>query len=127
MDAHDNIRSTQKANASTLHTIIHYKGWKIKTCVQYQRLGYINKRIEMSKNTSVTLGEHFEEIIEKSIKSGRYSSASEVIREGLRLVEEREKKITLLREAIEAGEKSGFIKNFDPIKHLANLNEDYAK
>ena len=88
---------------------------------------YLDKRIETSKNTSVTRGEHFEEIIEKSIKSGRYSSASEVIREGLRLVEEREKKITLLREAIEAGEKSGFIKNFDPIKHLANLNEDYAK
>ena len=83
--------------------------------------------IDMSKNTSVTLGEHFEEIIEKSIESGRYSSASEVIREGLRLVEEREKKINLLREAIEAGEKSGYVKNFDPIKHLAKLNEDYAK
>ena len=44
----------------------------------------------MSKNTSVTLGKHFEKIIEKSIESGRYSSASEVIREGLRLVDERE-------------------------------------
>jgi len=90
-------------------------------------LVYLGKRIEMSKNTSVTLGEHFEEIIEKSIESGRYSSASEVIREGLRLVEEREKKINLLREAIEAGEKSGYVKNFDPIKHLAKLNEDYGK
>ncbi|MBK9689290.1 MAG: type II toxin-antitoxin system ParD family antitoxin [Saprospiraceae bacterium] len=46
----------------------------------------------MSKNTSVTLGDHFEQIIEKSIESGRYSSASEVIREGLRLVDEREQK-----------------------------------
>lgn len=81
----------------------------------------------MSKNTSVTLGEHFEHIIEKSIESGRYSSASEVIREGLRLVEERERKINLLRKAIEAGEKSGYVKNFDPIKHLEKLNEDYAK
>ena len=76
----------------------------------------------MSKNTSVTLGEHFEKIIEKSIESGRYASASEVIREGLRLVDEREQKIQILREAIEAGERSGYIKNFDPIKHLELLN-----
>jgi antitoxin ParD1/3/4 len=54
----------------------------------------------MSKNTSVTLGKHFEQIIEKSIESGRYSSASEVIREGLRLVDEREQKINILRNAI---------------------------
>ena len=60
----------------------------------------------MSKNTSVTLGEHFEQIIEKSIQSGRYASASEVIREGLRLVDEREQKIKILREAITALNKS---------------------
>ncbi len=81
----------------------------------------------MSKNTSVTLGNHFEQIIERSIKSGRYSSASEVIRAGLRMVDEREQKIILLREAIEAGERSGYIKNFDPVKHLAELNRKYAK
>jgi len=81
----------------------------------------------MSKNTSVTLGDYFEQIIDRSIDSGRYSNASEVIREGLRLVDEREQKIQLLREAIEAGEKSGYIKNFDPIKHLADLNAKHAK
>jgi len=77
----------------------------------------------MPKNTSVTLGKHFEEIIAKSIKAGRYSSASEVIRAGLRMVDEREQKIELLREAIEAGERSGYVKNFDPIKHLKKLND----
>jgi len=81
----------------------------------------------MSKNTSVTLGSHFEKIIERSIESGRYSSASEVIRAGLRLVDEKERKIELLREAIEAGERSGYVKNFDPIKHLAVLNRKFAK
>lgn len=81
----------------------------------------------MSKNTSVTLGDHFEQIIEKIIKSGRYSSASEVIREGLRLVDEREQKIQILREAIEAGERSGYVKDFDPIKHLVVLNQSYNK
>jgi antitoxin ParD1/3/4 len=78
---------------------------------------------EMSKNTSLTLGEHFEQIIKKSIESGRYSSTSEVIREGLRLVDEREQKINILREAIEAGERSGYVKNFDPVKYLAVLNQ----
>ena len=76
----------------------------------------------MAKNTSVTLGDHFEQIIEKSIESGRYASASEVIREGLRLVEEREQQINILREAIEDGERSGYVKNFDPEKHLKELN-----
>jgi len=76
----------------------------------------------MAKNTSVTLGEHFEKIIEHSIESGRYSSASEVIRAGLRMIDERERKIDLLNKAIKAGEKSGYVKNFDPLKHLEKLN-----
>ena len=76
----------------------------------------------MPKNTSITLGEYFEQIIQNSIKSGRYASVSEVVRAGLRLVDEEEKKIRLLRAAIEAGEKSGYVKNFDPIQHLAELN-----
>ena len=81
----------------------------------------------MAKNTSVTLGDHFEKIIDKSIRSGRYSSASEVIREGLRLVEEREQKIRILREAIEAGERSGYVKDFDPVKHLEQLNQNFQR
>lgn len=81
----------------------------------------------MSKNTSVTLGQYWEQLIENSIKSGRYASASEVIREGLRLVEEREQKVKVLREAIEAGEKSGYVKDFDPLMHLEKLNQSYNK
>ena len=81
----------------------------------------------MSKNTSITLGQHFEQIIHNSIKSGRYASASEVIRAGLRFIEEEESRIQLLKEAIEAGEKSGYVKDFDPEKHLAELNTRHAK
>ena len=81
----------------------------------------------MAKNTSVTLGDHFEDIIEKSIQSGRFSSASEVIRAGLRLVDEREQKIRILRDAIEVGEQSGYVKNFDPIKHLTKLKNRVSK
>ena len=80
-----------------------------------------------SKNTSITLGEHFEKIIQSSIESGRYASASEVIRAGLRLVDEQEQKIRLLREAIEAGENSGYVNDFDPAKHLADLHKRYSK
>ena len=81
----------------------------------------------MAKNTSVTLGDHFEQIIAKSIESGRFSSASEVIRAGLRMVDEKEQKIRLLREAIEAGENSGYVENFDPVKHLEKLKIKAAK
>lgn len=81
----------------------------------------------MSKNTSVILTPYFDQIIKKSIRSGRYSSASEVIRAGLRLIDREERKIEILREAIEAGERSGYVNDFDPIRHLAELNEKYGK
>ena len=81
----------------------------------------------MAKNTSVTLGDHFEKIIERSIQSGRYASASEVIRDGLRMVDEQEQKIEALRKAIDDGEKSGYVKNYNPKKHLEQLNRNHKK
>ena len=63
----------------------------------------------MQKNTSVTLGKYFEDFIAQQIKSGRYASASEVVREGLRFLEEREIKLNALRRALQEGEDSGFV------------------
>jgi antitoxin ParD1/3/4 len=61
----------------------------------------------MQKNTSVTLGEHFETFIAEQIKGGRFASASEAVRAGLRLLEEREMKLAALRQALKDGEDSG--------------------
>jgi len=63
----------------------------------------------MQKNTSVTLGKHFEEFIAHQIRSGRYASASEVLRDGLRVLEEREIKLNALRSALTDCEESGFV------------------
>ncbi|UFP96504.1 type II toxin-antitoxin system ParD family antitoxin [Gloeobacter morelensis] len=61
----------------------------------------------MQKNTSVTLGQHFEAFIARQIDAGRYASASEAIRAGLRLLEEQEMKLAALRRALHDGENSG--------------------
>lgn len=76
----------------------------------------------MGKNTSISLGNHFEEFINEEVKSGRYSSASEVIRSALRLLEREEKKERQLIKALEMGEQSGFVENFDPKEHLKALH-----
>lgn len=73
------------------------------------------------KTTSVALGPHFEDFIQASILSGRYNNASEVIRSGLRLLEDQERKMAALRSAIEEGLNSGFVEDFDFEAHLEGL------
>jgi len=75
----------------------------------------------MGKNTSIILGDHFEQFINQEITSGKYSSASEVIRSALRLLEDEKNKVNQLRKALEEGEKSGFIDNFDSDQFLNEL------
>ena len=79
----------------------------------------------MGKNTSISLGGHFENFIHQKVKSGRYSSVSEVIRSALRLLEDEEKKEKELIKALKKGEISGFVEDFDADKNLAELHKKY--
>jgi antitoxin ParD1/3/4 len=79
----------------------------------------------MGKNTSISLGNYFEEFINGEIKSGRYSSVSEVIRSGLRLLEHEERKEKELIKALKAGEQSGFVEKFDPKENLKELHHKH--
>ncbi len=80
----------------------------------------------MGKNTSISLGDYFEEFIKDEVKSGRYNSVSEVIRSALRLLEHEEKKERELIKALEKGEQSGFIENFDPKQNLEELHRQHS-
>ncbi|GAB2454546.1 type II toxin-antitoxin system ParD family antitoxin [Nocardia tengchongensis] len=73
----------------------------------------------MAKNTSVSLGAHHDAFIEAQVKSGRYQSASEVVRTALRLLEDRETELRTLRDALEDGERSGEPTEFDFDSFLA--------
>jgi antitoxin ParD1/3/4 len=75
----------------------------------------------MGKNTSISLGNHFEEFVQTKIGEGRYSNASEMIRAGLRLLEEEEQKFYVLRKTIQDGMDSGIAENFNPKTHLKEL------
>lgn len=73
------------------------------------------------RTTSVALGSYFEDFIRAKISQGRYNNASEVIRAGLRLLEENEQQIMALKAALNEGVESGVAENFDPREHLKIL------
>ena len=80
----------------------------------------------MSKNTSILLGDYFEDFIKSQVKSGKFSSSSEVVRAALRLFEEEElKKKTLVKE-LSKGEKSGFVKEFNKDKFLKTMHKKHS-
>ena len=67
----------------------------------------------MARNTSISLGDHFASFVDQQVQDGRYGSASDVVRAGLRLLEENEAKLQALRAALIEGEKSGPSTPFD--------------
>ena len=81
----------------------------------------------MSKNTSISLSEHFASFIDQQVQAGRYGSASEVVRAGLRLLEEHEAKVGALQEALIEGEKSGPPAPFDNDAFLKRMRTRHVR
>lgn len=81
----------------------------------------------MGRSTSISLGNYFESFVKSRITEGRYKNASEVIRAGLRLLEERENKVQALKNAIQEGIDSGINENFDADEFLKELKARNGK
>jgi antitoxin ParD1/3/4 len=79
----------------------------------------------MARNTSVTLGDHFMSFITDQVRTGRYGSTSDVVRAGLRLLEEHESKVKALQDALIAGEQSGEPRPFDFETFKARKRTEY--
>lgn len=94
--------------------------------IKYQKLVPLIKINTMAKNTSILLGDYFDNFISQQIKSGKFSSASEVVRTALRMFEHEESKKAELINELKKGEKSGFVENFDRKEFLKNLHQKYS-
>jgi antitoxin ParD1/3/4 len=75
----------------------------------------------MNKNTSISLGVYFDQFIQSRISEGRFKNVSEVVRAGLRLLEEEENKVISLRQEIQASIDSGIVEDFDPKSRLESI------
>ncbi|MDR6968674.1 antitoxin ParD1/3/4 [Flavobacterium arsenatis] len=81
----------------------------------------------MAKNTSILLGEYFENFISEKIASGKYASVSEVVRTALRVFEQEENKTKSLITELKIGEKSKLVEDFDRKENLKKLHAKYSE
>ncbi|AFK55407.1 type II toxin-antitoxin system ParD family antitoxin [Tistrella mobilis] len=75
----------------------------------------------MARTTSITLGDHFADFVQTQVATGRYGSTSDVVRAGLRLLEEHEARVRALHDALQAGEDSGEPRLWDDEAFLARM------
>ena len=80
----------------------------------------------MGRNTSVSLGTHFATFIDTQVQGGRYGTATDVVRAGLRLLEEHEAKVKALQDALRAGVESGEPRPFDSDAFLARMRAKHG-
>ena len=81
----------------------------------------------MTRNTSISLGDHFADFVDGQVQSGRYGSVSDVVRAGLRLLEEHETKVKALQAALIAGEESGPPAAFDSEAFLERIRAKHVR
>ena len=81
----------------------------------------------MARNTSLSRGDHFAEYVDTQVQSGRFSSASEVVRAGLRLLESQESRVRALQEALIAGENSGSAVSFNEEDFLKRMHATHVR
>jgi antitoxin ParD1/3/4 len=86
----------------------------------------VERRPPHAQNTSISLGDHFSRFVDRQLEEGRYGSASEVVRAGLRLLEEHEAKVKALQQALIEGEQSGPPAPFDNEAFLKRMREKHA-
>lgn len=80
----------------------------------------------MARNTSVSLGDHFTTFIDAQVQTGRYGSASDVVRAGLRLLQEHEARVKALEAALLEGEDSGEPQRFDNEAFKARMRAEHG-
>ncbi|MDT4291354.1 type II toxin-antitoxin system ParD family antitoxin [Methylomonas sp. MO1] len=81
----------------------------------------------MARNTSVTLGDHFDNFVQEKIQQGRFLSVSEAVRAGLRKLEEEELKLQTLKAKLQAGEDSPLQEDFDEEQFLASMRKNHSQ
>ncbi len=79
----------------------------------------------MPRNTSVTLGDHFDRFVAEILRQGRFQSVSEIVRAGLRKLEADETKLQALRARLQAGEDSPVVENFDGERFIARVHKNH--
>jgi len=89
--------------------------------------GNFEQRLKKMKNTSISLGNYFDQFISSQVSTGRYKNVSEVVRAGLRLLEDEENKVIALSAAIQKGLDSPLVENFDFKENLKKLKEERRK
>ena len=81
----------------------------------------------MARNTSVTLGDHFDNFVAKKIAQGRFHSVSETIRAGLRRLEEDELKLEQLKAKLQVGEESPLMADFSATAFIEKMHSKHVK
>ncbi len=119
--------NTRNALRVLLLTVSYYVLKQLKKIDVFTKIWYFLKKKSKMKNTSISLGDYFDEFVQTQVTTGRYKNVSEVIRAGLRLLEIEESKVIALKLAIQEGLDSPLVEDFDFEENLKRLKAEKAK